>query len=70
MKRITNDEFLGFGVLESRMVVRDGICTVYCFGASDGDRVAQGYPFSCLSFIVVSDKSDTACCLLHRVVWQ
>ena len=31
------------------MVVRDSICTAYRFGASDGDRVAQGYPFSLLS---------------------
>ena len=46
MKRIMNYEFLGFGVLESRMAARDGICTAYCFGASDRDRVAQGYPFS------------------------
>ena len=45
MTRITNYEFLGFGVLESRMAARDGICTAYCCGASDGDRVAQGYPF-------------------------
>ena len=51
MKRITNDEFLGFGGLESRMVFRDGICTACFLGASDGNRVAQGYPFSLLSFL-------------------
>ena len=31
------------------MVFQDSICTAYCFGACDGDRVAQGYPFSLLS---------------------
>ena len=50
MNRITNYEFLGFGALESRMVAWASICTAYCFEASDGDRVAQGYPFS-LSFL-------------------
>lgn len=40
MKRMTNYDLLGFGALESRMAARDGICTAYCFGASDGDRVA------------------------------
>ena len=58
MKHITNDEFLGSRVLESRMVVRDGICTAYCFKAGDGDRVAQGYPFFLIVLYNVSFGSD------------